>query len=313
MTTQLVDFLIKKHGNEPEIISYFDEETICSISITQTELNSMTDATTSGEIRCSIEGGDPKQGEIYKKPFKLTETCTVKAVVVMNGEEIYFSQDFVKGSKQQESVEYTLPLSEEVYGKWVKGNTVRGRVCLYFADICLVNFCETRERQVLLVQTAVGGTGFNGKHWDAGDVLSEKMYRMVDAALALHSENRIVAFLWHQGEYDVNHGTSPENMEQNLAVLLRNIEDKYACNFPKIAGDFTPDFISEKGEIAVKIGKSIRKVFCEFDGYFVSTEKLQSNRQVVKENGEIVHFARGSLQELGKRYWDKFQICLQRF
>ena len=73
-----------------------------------------------------------------------------------------------------------------------------------------------KGRKLLIIKTAVGGTGFARKEWGVGSILFERLNLMVDYGLSLNKDNRIVALLWHQGEHD-----SFENAELNAG-------DRYA-------------------------------------------------------------------------------------
>ena len=58
------------------------------------------------------------------------------------------------------------------------------------------------DRKLLIIKTAVGGTGFARHEWGVGSILFDRLNLMVDFGLKMNSKNRIVAFLWHQGEHD---------------------------------------------------------------------------------------------------------------
>lgn len=169
-------------------------------------------------------------------------------------------------------------------------------------------------RKILIVKAAVGGTGFALGQWGVGNPLWTRMVGMIDYALGLNPENRVVAFLWHQGEHDAFEQAwlSPEERyafyvgkykQQCLAV--RNIYG----DVPVICGGFV-DHWAEKPEnksacdavekalydVSVEIGKSA----------FVGSEGLLSNDQLIK-NGDDIHFCYKSVYELGHRYFSAFE------
>ena len=58
------------------------------------------------------------------------------------------------------------------------------------------------DRKILIVNAAVNGTGFARPEWGIANVLHHRLIAMVEEALSYNPENRVVAFLWHQGEHD---------------------------------------------------------------------------------------------------------------
>ena len=85
-----------------------------------------------------------------------------------------------------------------------------------------------KGRRLLLVQTAIGGSGFVGAHWGIGEEFSERLFDMVDLALGMNQENRVIALLWHQGEHDAyeNAGKDPQVIKdyyKEKGILLNSI------------------------------------------------------------------------------------------
>ena len=66
----------------------------------------------------------------------------------------------------------------------------------------LKKFAIKEGRKVLIVKTAIGGTGFMRNHWGKGCPMTERAFKMIDYSLSLEENSRIVAVLWHQGEHD---------------------------------------------------------------------------------------------------------------
>lgn len=194
----------------------------------------------------------------------------------------------------------------------IKGNSLRGSFPLYFADLYLENGYLKDDRFILIIKSASGGTGFAKKHWGKGDEFSLRMFEMVETALSLNPENKVVAFLWHQGEHDVSNNTPPLKQLEYLRILLQDIKNEIGTNFPLIAGDFVHDFKLNKIGDANGISGTIKIAFSEIDGYFVETDGLKSNNEVLKNNHEIVHFSRECLPELAKRYFEKFELSTRK-
>lgn len=187
------------------------------------------------------------------------------------------------------------------------GDQVRGRFPLHFGELYLKKGYLAPGRQLLLLQTAQGGTGFADGNWGEGDPLSQGMFQMTNDALALHPQNKLVAFLWHQGELDVNRNTPIASLESPLSALLSRVKGEFGSDFPLIAGGFTPAFLQEKGEQAALIQGCIAETFRAQGGYFAPTGGLTSNREEVPGNRESQHFSRRSLPELAERYFSCFE------
>lgn len=99
--------------------SYFKNSTLCTLTVVSQELTTLENAPqTAPEIRYTTDGSCPTEGKIYDSSFVLTQNTTVRAVAVIEGELVFFRQEFVRGSKSQEAEEFALPLSEEVVGCW---------------------------------------------------------------------------------------------------------------------------------------------------------------------------------------------------
>ena len=132
-----------------------------------------------------------------------------------------------------------------------------------------------KGRKILVLRSAVGGTGWNDHRWGMTDDLYLKMMEMIKIALAFNSENKIVAFLWHQGENDCG---SPYDVHYNhLKELVESVRVTYNCNdVPFIAGDFVREWKSKNLEAAEPVIQAIKDV-CKDIGKaaFVETSELR--------------------------------------
>lgn len=123
------------------------------------------------------------------------------------------------------------------------------------------------------MRAAVGGTGFVKGMWGLKDQLYLKMLEMTDYALSLNQANRVVGFLWHQGECDAFEKNEPDVFKQQLASMIRDVRVRYGTELPFIAGD------------------------------------LLSNNQKTG-NGDDIHFCREALYVLGRRYFSAYKdVC----
>lgn len=161
-------------------------------------------------------------------------------------------------------------------------------------------------RKLLIIRAAVGGTGFVTSQWGLQDDLYVRMMEMVDFALSLNAENRVVGFLWHQGETDAIEGNTPGIYKQQLIAMLDDVRMRYG-KMSFVAGDFVHEWKNHNLGIAEPIVEAIHQVCEECEAaVFVETNDLPSNNQKIGNQDEI-HFCRESLCELGHRYFSAFE------
>lgn len=204
--------------------------------------------------------------------------------------------------------DFTITKAKEQVTK----NEPLGNFSLSFADRYLKDGLLENGRNLLIIRSAVGGTGFVDHRWGMTDDLYLRMMEMVRTALALNPENRLVAFLWHQGETDVHGKMSYQTHYNNLSTLLASVRAEFnGPNLPFVAGDFVPLWKQDKEEACAEIVNAMQDV-CNNLGYgrFVTTEGLLSNYEELGRPTldwvDKIHFSRKSQYELGNRYYDAF-------
>ena len=167
-------------------------------------------------------------------------------------------------------------------------------------------------RKILIIRAAVGGTGFQKKHWGMEDILYLKMLEMIDYAVSLNPENQIKGVLWHQGEHDAFEGNTGERYHHQLAMLLNSLQKRYNISkLPFVCGSFVSDWRKKNEEICKPILKSLQRVASEMRGAYVEAGDLLSNNEKTG-NGDDIHFCRESLHILGRRYFDAYQEIVSR-
>ncbi len=185
-----------------------------------------------------------------------------------------------------------------------------GDFSLTFAQSYIENGLLQKDRKVLIIRAGVGGTGFQKGYWTQGGELYLKLLEMCDYALSLNPENRIVGFLWHQGEHDAFEGNTPENYYKQLSELVNGVRSRYG-NMSFIAGDFVNEWKSKNLDSCNPIVDTIKTVVKDIkNAGFVETADLPSNNQKIG-NGDDIHFCRESLYELGRRYFKEFFALYQ--
>lgn len=194
---------------------------------------------------------------------------------------------------------------------------VRGSFGLWFAKAYIERGFLKPGRKILMVNAAVGGTGFARRHWGRGEILSDRLYDMIDAALA-EKDSKIVAFLWHQGEHDAfeNIGASHEELykkyRESLYTLFSDVKKRYSqFGFPFIAGGFVDEYqlLEDNAGCATvfEATKSVCEELC--NGAVASGTGLSSNNQV-SGNGDKIHFSRQGLYILAQRYFEEYlKLC----
>lgn len=205
--------------------------------------------------------------------------------------------------------EITYPdktLTIDIARERMTGDGKRGDFSLTFAEEYVKCGLLAKGRKVLIVRSALGGTGFQREQWGPGCVVEERMHEMIEHALALHKGNKIVAFLWHQGEHDAFEGNTADNYKKQLTAFVNNLREKYACkSVPFLAADFCHEWKNKNLAQCTPIVNVIREVFSGQKCGFVETSDLLSNNQKV-QNGDDIHFCRESLYILGRRYFEKY-------
>lgn len=168
-------------------------------------------------------------------------------------------------------------------------------------------------RKLLIVKTAVGGTGFTKRQWTEDGQCREKMIYMIGEALKLSGDMRVVAFLWHQGEQDA--GDRPEFPAKErhefyyneFGEFVKRVRGLLGDDFPIICGEFTPTWMEKNREACDAVLAAMKKVI-DTDGYgtIVSSEGAQVNNEAIG-NGDVLHFSRNGIHLLGRRYFEAFE------
>ncbi len=203
--------------------------------------------------------------------------------------------------------EYVVDIAKETKTKTGK----LGNIALIFAREYIKAGKLEKGRKILIVKAAVGGTGFSKHHWGVDEVLYKRLVDMVSQALGYNKENRIVAFLWHQGEHDSfeNADLSPDTRKafyyDKLSNFLKSLRKKFG-EFPFIAGGFVHTWYDAYKEQSDAVLNATKKVCKENKKCaFVSAKGLLSNSDIFK-NDDTAHFCRNSAYKLAKRYFKQY-------
>ncbi|MCL2708221.1 MAG: sialate O-acetylesterase [Defluviitaleaceae bacterium] len=193
----------------------------------------------------------------------------------------------------------------------VWGNEAVANFSLPFAAKYLGAGLLKNGRKLLILRTAVGGTGFGDKRWGPNDDLFLRMMEMIKASLELNPSNKLKALLWHQGETDVGQLATYEEHYKNLSRLVAMVRETYGePKLPFVAGDFVKHWESVSETDYSKVLNAMRDVCANIGcAAFVETDGLTSNDQAVG-NGDNIHFSREGIYGLGWRYFEAYMKCV---
>lgn len=194
----------------------------------------------------------------------------------------------------------------------VNGNRIQSNFALAFARDYIRSGLLAEGRKLLILRSAVGGTGFLDGRWHMEGDLYLHMLEMIRTALEMSSGNRLVAFLWHQGETDAILGATYPQHYRHLKDLLTSVRENFgAPQLPFVAGDFVHHWEQENWAICESVVSAMRDLCEELPHCgFVETDGLSSNTQEPGNEGldsvECIHFSREGLYQLGHRYFRVF-------
>lgn len=195
----------------------------------------------------------------------------------------------------------------------------KNSLAMRFADEYVEQGCLAEDRKVLLLRCAVGGTGFYNGNWGVGMLLYERMLDMIRYALDLNSENRVVAFLWHQGESDAfeRQDWSYEERRTYYYNNLKPVIEKVRtfCDQPKLpflCGGLIDDWSQEYRQPCDAVMEATKQVCADVGcAAFADATGLLSNNQKTG-NGDNIHFCLDATYTLGERYFARFKAVLEK-
>lgn len=195
-------------------------------------------------------------------------------------------------------------------------NEIMSNFGIYFARQYIASGMLADDRKILIVRAVAGGTGFASGNWGMNDGCYINMMEMIRTALSLNSENRVVAFLWHQGESDAMFHVDYDTHYSNVKRLVESVKDNFNVpDLPIVAADFVQKWKNDNIADAEPVVEAIKAVFKDLGGEFVETDGLLSN---CEEHGrsifdcdDTIHFSRRSLEKLGVRYFEAYKKLIK--
>ena len=248
-----------------------------------------------------------------------------KPLVISDAYEIIDKNKFGMKLKEDGSyggLDFVYPV-ETVIRELQERRSVDGTYCSDLSLSFVEQYKKSRfyspDRKILVIKTGYGGSGFAFDQHGVGNPLYIRILDMINVGLSLNKNNRIVAFLWHQGEHDAFENAQfsyDERYEYYYSNLLKQflaIREEYKqFDFPFITGGLCRDWKKrymvqseavEKATIDVcnKIGNAM----------FVPASDLPSNEETI-HNGDLDHFSKQSILILGERYFEAFASLKQK-
>ena len=228
---------------------------------------------------------------------------------------LFYDTQFEGYKKDANGKDYLAVREPFVYAvKVMSEQNQSSNIALSFAKEYVKEGQLQAGRKLLIVRSAVGGTGFFKREWTEDGILFHRMRDMLQTALAMHKENRVVALCWHQGESDAFECPDMENAterknayEAHFEKFIREVR-KMCGNekLPVMTGGFTQEWtrnFQPQCDAVIAATQSVCKRLGS--ARFHSTEGLLSNNEKTS-NGDDIHFCRESLHILGKRYYQSF-------
>ncbi len=215
-------------------------------------------------------------------------------------------------------IDYPAETQITVAEEPVEDGQKKGKFAFSFAREYISAGLLAPGRRILIIHAGVGGTGFCRGEWGIGSILYRRLCDMVAEALGMNSDNRLVAFLWHQGECDAFENADMPSEEKQarhraaLGGMLADFERRFVCpSLPFVTGSFADEWYFKNKVQCDAVLEAIRAVTAARGGAFVDTAGLKSNNQSTG-NGDDIHFSRESLHLLGARMFDAYQTILNK-
>ena len=199
----------------------------------------------------------------------------------------------------------------------VQKNGIQSNFALSFARKYIEEGMLDDDRKLLILRTAVGGTGFSDNRWKSTDDLYLRMMNMVKTVLELNPENRLKALLWHQGETDAMNQVTFEYYHEHITALVNQVRTVFSVpTLPFIAGDFVPLWKSQNEEKCVPVIDALKNVCKQEYSAFVETAGLDSNFEddsphPLGWSRDDAHFCRRAIYRLGERYFRAYRSILK--
>lgn len=160
-------------------------------------------------------------------------------------------------------------------------------------------------RYLLIIPCGMGSTGFKHNDWNKGSYLYQDAINRVNIILKSNSKNKLVAFLWHQGEADVGWSYYQTELDKMINGMRLDILDNKGKDIPFILGGMVPYWVdqdSARNRQQNIIANTVYRIHnTGFANPYLPYRLTKDN-----DNDDIVHYNAKQLRELGKRYFSEY-------
>ena len=192
-------------------------------------------------------------------------------------------------------------------------NTYSSDLSLSFVERYKQSKFYSLNRKLLVIKTGYGGSGFAFDQHGVGNPLYQRMLDMINVGLSLNKDNRIVAFLWHQGEHDAYENAQFSDEERyhyyysNLLKEFLAVKEQYKqFDFPFITGGLCRGWKKQYPHQSEAIEKATIDVCNKIgNAAFVSGDDLPTNEEIL-HHVDNDHYSKESILILGERYFEAF-------
>lgn len=175
----------------------------------------------------------------------------------------------------------------------------------YLGDMYVKDNMLVGNRKLLLLNCAVGGTGFSDNKWGENDCLFVKMIEKIKLFKS-NPNNNFVAMLWHQGEQDIIANYPIDSYKSKLINLINLTRKEVGYDIPFIAGDYTQKW-RDNTPTSKPFSDTTRALMQELGNCaYVESDGAESNRN------DDIHFSRKGQFELAKRYYTQFKTLINK-
>lgn len=165
------------------------------------------------------------------------------------------------------------------------------------------------ESPVLIVQAAVGNTGFTGNFWGANEYGWIRAVDFVNAAVAANPGAQVKAISWIQGETDAIAQTSEATYQSALVSSLSAMRNSMATasNAPILIGEMVPSWYENNVD-----ARAIRIATNKAIGIIPNAYSVSSRvPTVLVAQSDTIHYSAASMRILGDRFFERLRIVLE--
>lgn len=160
------------------------------------------------------------------------------------------------------------------------------------------------NRKLVLVPCGFSGSSFSDERWNPGNDLYRDAVRRCQTLLLASENARLVAILWHQGEYDVDNPYYESQLDHMITSMRQDLYDP-SQSIPFIAGGMVPYWVSLNPS-RIETQGIIRRIPDRLPNCAYVDPGFPYLIQKPDNNVDTIHYDANGQRELGRRYYDAF-------